>query len=108
MVGTPSYTSVDLDISLDVVSEVDEDKLLSVLTVLFDGGDASVPISYTGLNIGEVLRRGSIEGALSVFEIVVGVTSITCDGVEVDVLEPETVNSVLQLGDVSFTQNVVE
>ena len=108
MVDTPSYTSVDLDISLDVVSEVNEDNLLSVLTVLFDGGDASVPISYTGLNIGESLRRGSIEGALSVFEIVVGVTSITCDGVEVDVLEPETVNSVLQLGTVSFTQNVVE
>ena len=33
MVDTPSYTSVDLDISLDVVSEVNEDKLLSVLTV---------------------------------------------------------------------------
>ena len=107
IVDKPSYTSVDLDISLDVVSEVDEDKLLSVLTVLFDGGDASVPISYTGLNIGESLRRGIIEGALSVFEVVVGVTSITCDGVEVDVLEPGTVNSVLQLGTVSWTQNEV-
>ena len=107
IVDKPSYTSVDLDISLDVVSEVDEDKLLSVLTVLFDGGDASVPISYTGLNIGESLRRGIIEGALSVFEVVVGVTSITCDGVEVDVLEPDTVNSVLQLGTVSWTQNEV-
>ena len=107
IVDKPSYTSVDLDISLDVVSEIDEDKLLSVLTVLFDGGDASVPISYTGLNIGESLRRGIIEGALSVFEVVVGVTSITCDGVEVDVLEPGTVNSVLQLGTVSWTQNEV-
>lgn len=107
IVDKPSYTSVDLDISLDVVSEIDEDKLLSVLTVLFDGGDASVPISYTGLNIGESLRRGIIEGALSVFEVVVGVTSITCDGVEVDVLEPDTVNSVLQLGTVSWTQNEV-
>ena len=106
IVDKPSYTSVDLDISLDVVSEVDEDKLLSVLTVLFDGGDASVPISYTGLNIGEVLRRDSIEGALSVFETVVDVTSVTSDGVEVETISPG-VNGVIQLGTVSWTQNEV-
>ena len=107
IVDKPSYTSVDLDISLDVVSEVDEDDLLNVLSRLFNGGNAVTLASFKGLNIGESLRRGIIEGALSVFEVVVGVTSITCDGVEVDVLEPDTVNSVLQLGTVSWTQNEV-
>ena len=107
IVDKPSYTSVDLDISLDVVSEVDEDDLLNVLSRLFNGGNAVTLASFKGLNIGESLRRGIIESALSVFEVVVGVTSITCDGVEVDVLEPDTVNSVLQLGTVSWTQNEV-
>lgn len=107
MIDTPVYSVHNLVISLDVATLIDEEKLLSVLSALFDGGDAIVPISFEGMSIGEILTRDKIGGTLEVFDTVVGVTSITEEGVEITSLDPG-VNNVLKLGTVNFNQNVVE
>lgn len=105
-IDKPSYTTVDLSVTLSVVVEQDEDDLLSVLTSLFNGGDASVPMSFEGLSIDESLSRDRIVGALDVFEDIVEVSSIKQSSTEITTLTPAS-NGVLKLGTVTFTQNEV-
>ena len=106
IVDVPTYDVHDLEIGLDVTSELDEDDLLSVVSRLFDGGNAFTLESFDGLDIGQELSRERIVGAFEVIEAVVGVTSIVEDDEEISTLDPG-VGGVLQLGDVSFSQNVV-
>ena len=105
MVDVPTYDVHDLEISLDVASLIDEDDLDECIHSLVDGGGFD-RLDYDGLSIGEVLSRERIVGAFEVFEAVVGVTSIVEDDEEVSTLDPG-VGGVLQLGEVSFNQNVV-
>jgi hypothetical protein len=97
---------VDLDISIDVVTEIDEDELVNVVTTLFNGGDAVIPTSFDGLSIDSVLTREELVAAVGVFEDIVEVTSIISDDEEVESLDPG-VGGVLSLGEVSFSQSVV-
>ena len=106
IVDVPTYDVHDLEIGLDVTSELDEADLLSVVSRLFDGGNAFTLESFDGLDIGQVLSRERIVGAFEVIEAVVGVSSIVEDDEEVSTLDPG-VGGVLQLGEVSFNQNVV-
>ena len=105
MTGLPEYTVVDLEIGLDVVVEQDEDMLESILRNYFDGGSYFL-VESVGLSIGQTVSKEMIGGALSIIEAVVDVTSVVSDDEEVVSLDPG-VNGVLQLGDVSFTQNIV-
>ena len=105
-VDLPTYTTVDLDISIDVVTEIDEDELVNVVTTLFNGGDAVIPTSFDGLSIDGVLTREELVAAVGVFEDIVEVTSILVDDEEVESLDPG-VGGVLSLGEVVFSQSVV-
>ena len=99
------YTSVSLEVELDVVTSLSDDDLSLAMQLLFDGGDA-FSMTYEGLHIDESLTRERIANALLLFDDVVDVTSIVADDSEVSVLSPDS-NKVLRLVDVSFTQNEV-
>ena len=105
IVDKPSYTSVDLDISLDVTNEMDTDILDDCLGAFIDGTSFD-RMEYTGLRIGEDFNALMVKSALAIFPDIVDVTSVTSDGVEVETVSPG-VNGVIQLGTVSWTQNEV-
>lgn len=104
-IDKPAYTTVDLDISLDVVTEQDEDMLLSVLTNYFDGGSYFL-LEGEGLYINQSVGKADLVGVFEVIEDIVEVTSVQSDGSEITTLEPAS-NGVLKLGTVTFTQTEV-
>jgi hypothetical protein len=105
IVDKPTYTSVNLAISLDVTNEMDTDILDDCLGAFIDGTSFD-RMSYTGLRIGEDFNALMVKSALAIFPDVVDVTSVESGGVEVDTVSPG-VNGVIQLGTVSWTQNEV-
>ena len=105
IVDKPTYTSVDLDISLDVANEMDTDILDSCFTAFVDGTSFD-RMEYTGLRIGEDFTSVMVKSALAIFPDIVDVTSVESDGVEVENVSPG-VNGVIRLGTVSWTQNEV-
>ena len=98
-VDRPEYVEVDMSFELSVSTLVDEDELSAMLTAFVDGGDV-LSMTYTGLRIGEDITADDINGVMQVFEYVVS-SSVT--------ISEHTINDgdVLKLGDVSFTQTVV-
>jgi uncharacterized phage protein gp47/JayE len=99
-VDRPEYVEVDMSFELSVSELVDEDELSAMLSAFVDGG--SIPsITYTGLMIGEDVTSDNLNGVMKVFENVVD-SSVT--------ISEHTINDgdVLKLGDVSFTQTVVD
>jgi uncharacterized phage protein gp47/JayE len=104
-IDKPTYTTVDLDIALDVVTEQDEDDLNGALSGYFNG-TAFDRLEYEGLVIGQSVRKEDVVGVFSVFPDIVEVTSVQSDGSEITVLEPDS-NGVLKLGTVTFTQTEV-
>lgn len=106
-VDTPTYTTVDLAITLDVATEISTTNLTETMQLLFDGGDATpAPVSYAGLLINEVLTRDRIVSTLEMYDAVSSVTSVKSSGNEITELTPAN-NGVLKLGTVTFTQNEV-
>lgn len=98
-VDRPEYVEVDMSFELSVSELVDEDELSAMLSAFVDGG--SIPsITYTGLMIGEDVTSDNLNGVMKVFENVVD-SSVT--------ISEHTINDgdVLKLGDISFTQTVV-
>ena len=98
-VDRPEYVEVDMDFELSVSTLVDEDELSAMLTAFVDGGDV-LSMTYTGLRIGEDITEDNVNGVMQVFEYVVS-SSVT--------ISEHTINDgdVLKLGDISFTQTVV-
>ena len=98
-VDRPEYVEVDMDFELSVSTLLDEDELLEMLTAFVNGGDV-FSMTYTGLRIGEDITEDNVNGVMQVFEYVVS-SSVT--------ISEHTINDgdVLKLGDVSFTQTVV-
>ena len=99
-VDRPEYVEVDMDFELSVSTLVDEDELSAMLTAFVDGGDV-LSMTYTGLRIGEDITADDVNGVMQVFEYVVS-SSVT--------ISEHTINDgdVLKLGDISFTQTVVD
>ena len=99
-VDRPEYVEVDMDFELSVSTLVDEDELSAMLTAFVDGGDV-LSMTYTGLRIGEDITADDVNGVMQVFEYVVS-SSVT--------ISEHTINDgdVLKLGDVSFSQTVVD
>jgi hypothetical protein len=100
IVGRPEYVEVDMDFELSVSAEIDEDELSAMLSAFVDGG--SIPsITYNGLRIGEDVTVDDLNGVMQVFENVVS-SSVTIEEHAI------TDGDVLKLGDVSFSQTVVD
>ena len=99
-VDRPEYVEVDMDFELSVSTLISEEDLLAKLTAFVDGG--SVPsVDYSGLRIGVDVSSDDVNAVMASFEYVVS-SSVS--------IEEHTIGdgSVLKLGDVSFTQTVVQ
>ena len=99
-VDRPEYVEVDMSFELSVSTLVDEDELSAMLTAFVNGGDV-FSMTYTGLRIGEDITEDDVNGVMQVFEYVVS-SSVT--------ISEHTINDgdVLKLGDITFTQTVVD
>ena len=106
IVDRPVYDEIELDVSLSVSAEMDETSLLNNLLAFFDGRGFD-RMEYTGVNIDESMSRDKLVSAFSIFPEVVSVDSIMVDDSEVTTLTP-SVDGVLRLVDVSFSQTVVD
>lgn len=107
------YTTIPLEMTVGVTEEVDEEIFTDVLEVLFNGGyfesastSRNIEINYQGLNINEQLTNYQILTIIEALKFVVQVTSLTSDGELFKELIPDT-NTVLKLGTVTITQDVV-
>ena len=99
-VDRPEYVEVDMDFELSVSTLISEEDLLAKLTAFVDGG--SVPsVDYSGLRIGVDVSSDDVNAVMASFEYVVS-SSVT--------ISEHTINDgdVLKLGDISFTQTVVQ
>ena len=99
-VDRPEYVEVDMDFELSVSTLISEEDLLAKLTAFVDGG--SVPsVDYSGLRIGVDVSSDDVNAVMASFEYVVS-SSVT--------ISEHTINDgdVLKLGDISFTQTVVD
>lgn len=108
-VDRPTYTTVDLSISISVTSLLDEDLLVDTIGYLFDGvasGLADGRMELTGFSIDEVCTRDRFVNALSMVDGVVSVDSILVDDAEVTIISPDT-DGVLKLGELTINQTVV-
>lgn len=105
IVGIPDYTTINLEFTFNVVSEIDEEDLQDFIRLYINGG-RNFSIDFEGLRIDEVLYRDKLVSVFNFFENIIEVTSITSNNVEITEIAPN-VNSVLKLGDVSITQIVV-
>ena len=105
-VDKPSYTTINLAITMNVLSTISTDDLTSTLTALFNGGSSVPQSEFDGLKINQTLSKNEIISALSIFDNISEVTSIKQNSVEITTLTPDT-NAVLKLGTVTFTQNEV-
>lgn len=107
IVDLPVYTTVDLDVNLDVFSSINEDVLLENLEAFFNGGTSDTHVEYDGLNINETVDKNVLYDVFNVFDQVSNVTvKLHGSNDEVSVLTP-SMNGVLKLGDVTFTQTEV-
>lgn len=108
------YTTVDLEMSVGVTEIVDDSIFVDVLTLLFDGGyfesastSRNIEINYQGLNINELLTNYQILTIIEALKFVVQVTSLTSNDETFKELTPAE-NTVLRLGNVTVTQDLVE
>lgn len=101
------YTSVDMNLTLTVSEELDEDMILSILQIYFDGGSYE-PYELDGLYIGDSVTSERIVDILSYPDGLLDATCTLIDPVSSDEVSEVTPASdhVLALGDVTITQNV--
>lgn len=105
-VDKPTYVTLDLDVSLNVIVELDENELKTALSDFFDGGSNIPSVDFDGLFIGEPLTKSKLYSCLELFDAVEEVT-ITIDGDEITEITCEE-DEVFKLGTVNITQTVVE
>ena len=105
-VDKPGYITLDLDVSLDVIVELDETELMTALTDFFNGGSNIPSIDFDGLFIGEPLTKTKLYSCLELFDAVESVT-IEIDNEEITEITCDD-DEVFKLGEVTITQNVVE
>lgn len=108
------YTTVDLELTAVVTDEVDEQIFIDLFNVVFNGGTIeagrtadSINLAYPGVRINDYLTNYQLLTALESLSFVVQITSLTSDSETFTKLTPDS-NEVLQLGEVTITQQVVE
>lgn len=108
-IDVPEYSTVTLDISLNVSSLLSDTEILSLINSYFDGGDSIDQEGYEGLKINESVTREQLIQVLGVYDEIVEVTSMTSDDAEFIIATPDP-NGVLvfDVEGSTISQNVVE
>ena len=112
-VSEVAYTTVPLEVSVDVSDEVDEQIFKDVISAVFNGGEVisastarNIELNYLGLNIGESVTNYQLLTAIESLSFVRQVTSLTSDSETFTELSPDT-GKALKVGTISITQTEV-
>ena len=110
LVEETGYTDLDLEITVGVTDEVDDQLFIDFLSTFVDGGSVTIAgsdFAYRGLMINGIVTNYVLLSLLESLPFVVQVTSLTSGGEVFNTLTPDT-NTVFNLGTVVITQDVVE
>lgn len=110
LVEETGYTDLDLEIKVGVTDEVDDQLFIDFLTTFVNGGSVTIAgsdFAYRGLMINGIVTNYVLLTLLESLPFVVQVTELTSDGELFNTITPDT-NTVLKLGTVEITQEVVE
>lgn len=110
-VAKAEFTTVPLEITIDVSSEIQEDTLKTIIGKYFTGTDSSLNINnqqfvFKGCSVNSSVSRTELMNAIEGIDGVIQITDITSDSEEFTKLEPAT-DKVLRVEEISITQNVV-
>lgn len=110
-VAKAEFTTVPLEITIDVSSELDESILKTIIGKYFTGTNPNLNINnqqfvFKGCSVNSTLSRTELMNAIEGIDGVIQITEITSDDEEFSKLEPAT-NKVLRAGTIQITQNVI-
>ena len=105
-----SFTTVPLEITIDVSSELQETTLKTIIGNYFKGGITNInnqQFNFKGCSVNSAVTRTELMNMVEGIDGVIQITEITSGDEEFSKLEPAT-NKVLRAGTITITQNVVE
>lgn len=103
------FTTVPLEITIDVSSELQEETLKTIIKNYFTGTNTNInnqQFVFKGCSVNSIISRTELMNAIEGIDGVIQITDITSDSEEFTKLEPAT-NKVLRAGTIEITQNVV-
>lgn len=109
-VAKATFTTVPLEITIDVSSELQDSTLQTIIKKYFTGGIFNAnnqQFTFKGCSVNSAISRTELMNIIESIDGVIQITDITSDGLEFSKLEPST-NKVLRVGRISITQNVVD
>ena len=105
-VDKPTYDTIDLDITVTVNNEMDENIIKNIVKDFFDGGDSVLSFEYPGLNINQSVTEQALYGIFNDIENIQEV-SIESDGSPVTDISCDE-GHCLKAGTVTVVQDVIE
>lgn len=108
-VAKAEFTTVPLEISIDVSSELQEETLQTIIKKYFTGANTNInnqQFVFKGCSVNSIVSRTELMNMIEGIDGVIQITNITSDSEEFSKLEPAT-NKVLRAGTIEITQSVV-
>ena len=111
-VAKAEFTTVPLEIEIDVADEISEDTLKTIISKYFTGTNPSLNVNnqqfvFKGCSVNSTVSRTELMNMIEGIDGVIQITEITRDDEEFSKLQP-TINKVLRAGTIDITQNVVD
>lgn len=109
-VAKAEFTTVPLEITIDVSSELQDSTLQTIIKKYFTGGILNAnnqQFNFKGCSVNSIISKTELMNAIEGIDGVIQITDITSDSEEFTKLEPAT-NKVLRVGRIDITQNVVD
>lgn len=103
------FTTIPLEISIDVSSELQEETLKTIIKNYFTGANTNInnqQFVFKGCSVNSIVSRTELMNMIEGIDGVIQITDITSDSEEFSKLEPAT-NKVLRAGTIEITQSVV-
>ena len=105
------FTTVPLEITIDVSAELQEDTIKTIIKKYFTGTSPNLNINnqqfvFKGCSVNSTISRTELMNIIEKIDGIIQITEITSDDEEFSKLEPAT-NKVLRAGTIDITQNVV-
>ena len=106
------FTTVPLEIEIDVSDEINADTLKTIIGKYFTGTNPSLSINnqqfvFKGCSVNSTVSRTELMNMIERIDGIIQITEITSGDEEFSKLEPAT-NKVLRAGTITITQNVIE
>ena len=110
-VAKAEFTTVPLEITIDVSDEISEDTLKTIIGKYFTGTNPNLNINnqqfvFKGCSVNSTVSRTELMNMIEGIDGIIQITEISSDDEEFSKLQPAT-NKVLRAGTINITQNVV-